>query len=91
MAPPYTPARGQKKGTAKPFTRYSQFDAAMGRYVLVHQPDPTLMVRRAAASVIPGGIVAFREQYFHAAGCSTIPIVDQWLLVEESLSSGFRE
>ena len=37
------------------------FDAAVGRYVLVHQPDPTAMVRRAAASVRTGGIVAFHE------------------------------
>ena len=37
------------------------FDAAVGRYVLVHQPDPTATVRRAAAAVRPGGIVAFHE------------------------------
>jgi hypothetical protein len=33
--------------------------------VLVHQPNPTLMVRRAATAVRPGGIVAFMEPALH--------------------------
>jgi 2-polyprenyl-3-methyl-5-hydroxy-6-metoxy-1,4-benzoquinol methylase len=37
------------------------FDAAVGRYVLVHQPDPAGTVRRAAGAVRRGGIVAFQE------------------------------
>jgi 2-polyprenyl-3-methyl-5-hydroxy-6-metoxy-1,4-benzoquinol methylase len=73
--------------TDESITRYSQFDAAIGRYVLVHQPDPTLLVRRAAAVVRPGGIIAFQEPYFHVAGSATIPTVDLWRRVEESLSA----
>ena len=37
------------------------FDAAIGRYILVHQPDPVAMIRRAAGAVRSGGIVAFHE------------------------------
>lgn len=37
------------------------FDAAVGRFFLVHQADPIVTVRRAAAAVRPGGIVAFEE------------------------------
>ena len=37
------------------------FDAAVGRYVLIHQPDPAGTVRRAAEAVRRGGIVAFQE------------------------------
>ena len=37
------------------------FDAAVGRYVLPHHPDPVAMIRRAAAAVYPGGVVAFHE------------------------------
>ena len=33
------------------------FDAALGRYVLVHQSDPVAMVRRAATVVRPGGVI----------------------------------
>jgi SAM-dependent methyltransferase len=37
------------------------FDAAVGRYVLVHQPDPVAMIKRATSTVRPGGVVAFHE------------------------------
>src|SRR5262249_54442913 len=37
------------------------FDAALGRYVLLHQRDPIAMIRRAASAVRPGGVVAFHE------------------------------
>jgi SAM-dependent methyltransferase len=37
------------------------FDAALSRYVLVHQRDPVAMIQRAASAVRPGGIVAFHE------------------------------
>jgi len=41
------------------------FDAAIGRFVLIHQADPAAMIRRAAAVVRPGGIVAFLEPALH--------------------------
>jgi 2-polyprenyl-3-methyl-5-hydroxy-6-metoxy-1,4-benzoquinol methylase len=42
--------------------RYSQpFDLAFGRYVLMHQPDPSHMVRAAASVLRPGGTLAFHE------------------------------
>jgi 2-polyprenyl-3-methyl-5-hydroxy-6-metoxy-1,4-benzoquinol methylase len=37
------------------------FDAAVGRYVLLHQADPVAMIRRAAAAVRRQGVVAFHE------------------------------
>jgi 2-polyprenyl-3-methyl-5-hydroxy-6-metoxy-1,4-benzoquinol methylase len=37
------------------------FDAVVGRWVLMYQPDPAAAVRRAARRVRPGGIVAFLE------------------------------
>jgi 2-polyprenyl-3-methyl-5-hydroxy-6-metoxy-1,4-benzoquinol methylase len=73
--------------TDETIAKYSKFDAAIGRYVLVHQQDPTLMVTRAAAAVRPGGIVAFQEPYFHASGSAAIPTLDLWRLVEESLEA----
>ena len=53
------------------------FDAAIGRCVLVHQPDPAATVRRTAAAVRPGGIVAFMEPATHVSGHSMpeIPLV----------------
>jgi ubiquinone/menaquinone biosynthesis C-methylase UbiE len=37
------------------------FDAVVGRWILMYQPDPAAAVRRAAGLVRPGGIVAFLE------------------------------
>ena len=51
--------------SAEHLPELAPFDAAFGRYVLVHQPDPALMVRRAAAAVRPGGVIAFHEPALH--------------------------
>ena len=64
------------------------FDAAVGRYVLHHQPDPVAMVRRAAGAVRHGGIVAFHEPAGHIGG-HTLPMVDLYVELERSLSSVF--
>jgi SAM-dependent methyltransferase len=37
------------------------FDLVVGRYILVHQPDPASLIRFAASHVRPGGVVAFHE------------------------------
>jgi predicted O-methyltransferase YrrM len=37
------------------------FDAVVGRYVLLFQPDPAAMVRRLAAHARPGGVIFFHE------------------------------
>jgi ubiquinone/menaquinone biosynthesis C-methylase UbiE len=46
------------------------FDAAIGRLVLIHQRDPAAMIRRAAAVVRPGGVIAFLEPALHLDGHS---------------------
>ena len=37
------------------------FDAVVGRYVLVFNPDPATMLKSAARLVRPGGVIAFHE------------------------------
>jgi ubiquinone/menaquinone biosynthesis C-methylase UbiE len=37
------------------------FDAAVGRFVLMYQADPTETIRRVAENVRPGGVFAFQE------------------------------
>jgi ubiquinone/menaquinone biosynthesis C-methylase UbiE len=39
-------------------------DAVVGRFVMIHQRDPTAALRRVAAWVRPGGLVAFQETEF---------------------------
>jgi ubiquinone/menaquinone biosynthesis C-methylase UbiE len=43
------------------FQAASSFDAVVGRYVLVHQPDPVAAIRHAARQVRPDGIIVFHE------------------------------
>ena len=43
------------------FTTTDQFDALVGRYVLLYQPDPSSTIRSLLRSVKPGGIVVFHE------------------------------
>ena len=40
------------------------FDAAIGRFVLMHLGDPAASLRRVAAQVRPGGVIAFQESDF---------------------------
>lgn len=51
------------------------FDAALGRYVLVHQRDPVALIRRVASVVRSGGIVAFHEVAIHAYTSEALPSV----------------
>jgi ubiquinone/menaquinone biosynthesis C-methylase UbiE len=37
------------------------FDLVIGRYILVHQPEPVAFLRKAARLVRPGGALAFHE------------------------------
>lgn len=58
------------------------FDAAIGRYVLIHQRDPVGLVRRAASVVRPGGIVAFQEPVFQIKG-TALPKIDLYNYVRD--------
>jgi SAM-dependent methyltransferase len=37
------------------------FDAVVGRYVLLFQPDPTMMLRKLVRQLCPGGVIVFHE------------------------------
>jgi SAM-dependent methyltransferase len=63
------------------------FDAVVGRYILMFQPDPVAMLRKLAANVRTGGVVVFQEPY--RGGIRSFPpvaIYDRgWELVDETL------
>jgi SAM-dependent methyltransferase len=52
-----------------------EFDAVVGRWFLMHVPDPVAVLRRARDVVRPGGIVAFQESDFTNPP-GTIPATD---------------
>ena len=66
------------------------FDAVVGRYVLQFIPDPSATLRRLAANVVPGGVVAFHE--IDWTGHRSFPAVELWdrccRLATEALAAG---
>jgi ubiquinone/menaquinone biosynthesis C-methylase UbiE len=71
------------------FPAQSGFDAAVGRYILPHQADPVAMIRRAAAAVRRGGIVAFHEPVSEVCG-RTFPTMALYVTAERRLNAAFR-
>jgi hypothetical protein len=62
------------------------FDAAIDRYILPHQLDPVAMIRRAAASVRPGSVIAFHEIAFgYQHQFQTLPTVEVYDKISQSL------
>src|SRR5262245_44410577 len=52
------------QGDPAEMTFEQPFDAVVGRYVLVFQPDPAAMLRKLVAHLRPGGVVVFHEPDF---------------------------
>jgi 2-polyprenyl-3-methyl-5-hydroxy-6-metoxy-1,4-benzoquinol methylase len=49
-----------------------QFDAIVGRIVLMYYPDPVDTIRKLARHVRPGGLIVFQE--FDTANCRSLPV-----------------
>jgi SAM-dependent methyltransferase len=77
-----------RDGDPTDMTFNEPFDAVVGRYVLMFQPDPASMLRRVAAHARRGGVVVFHEPY--RGGIRSHPPVrlfDQaWGLVDDTFS-----
>jgi ubiquinone/menaquinone biosynthesis C-methylase UbiE len=71
------------------FPAQTGFDAALGRYILISQADPVAMIKRAAAAVRPGGIIAFHEPASEVCG-RTFPAMDIYTAAERRLNAAFR-
>jgi len=64
------------EGDFRTATFDAPFDAAIGRFVLMYQGDPSAAIRAASDRVRPGGIVAFQEADWTAL--TMYPAVDLW-------------
>jgi len=53
------------------------FDLVIGRYILVHQPEPVALLRKAARLVQPGGALAFHEVRMGST-TKSFPYVPLW-------------
>jgi ubiquinone/menaquinone biosynthesis C-methylase UbiE len=73
------------------FMTTDPFDALVGRYVLLYQPDPSSTIRSLLRSVKPGGIVVFHEFDLPGPDASypPCPLYDQvGMLVSEVFRRG---
>ena len=66
------------------------FDCVIGRYVLIHQPEPIDFLCTAARLVRPGGIIAFHEVDV-AGGFNSWPRVWRWDAAGNLILAAFRE
>ena len=53
------------------FPRYGEFDAVIGRFILVHMPDPAAVLRTIARSTRPGTLIVSMEMDMSTASAST--------------------
>src|SRR3981081_2453148 len=67
----------ERAGAREDFPAPLPFDLAIGRYVLVHQADPSTFIRAVASHVRPGGIVAFHEIALYGE-CESLPPIPVW-------------
>ena len=51
-------------GDCVELSRQREFDAVVGRLVLIYQPDPAATLRELSKYLRPGGIIAFQEFNF---------------------------
>jgi SAM-dependent methyltransferase len=78
-----------KLASDESFPTQTIFDAVLGRYILISQADPVAMIRRAAAAVRRGGVVAFHEPATEVCG-RTFPAIDLYVTAERRLNEAFR-
>jgi SAM-dependent methyltransferase len=75
--------------TVEDFLSIESFDVAVGRYVLIFQPDPAAFIRSVCDRVRPGGVIAFHEislyRPYHA-----LPSYPAWETMAKCLSLGFK-
>jgi SAM-dependent methyltransferase len=72
------------------FSDHDPFDFVVGRYVLIHQPDPVDFLRTAARLVRPGGIFALHEVDL-TGGFNSRPCVVRWDAAGNLILAAFQE
>jgi SAM-dependent methyltransferase len=67
------------------FVADNPFDLVVGRYVLIHQDDPTAIIKRALKCVKSGGTVAFHELCIAAPFAESRPKAKLWDQVAKTI------
>ena len=67
------------------------FDLVIGRYVLIHQPDPVAFIRSASGHLRHGGVLALHELCFDGQPITrSRPVVAEWDRVGALIQEAFR-
>ena len=74
--------------SAEAFASEGLFDLVVGRYILIHQPDPASLLRTAARLVKPSGSIAFHEVRLRQK-CDSVPNVPLFELIEKLIRMAF--
>jgi ubiquinone/menaquinone biosynthesis C-methylase UbiE len=72
------------------FSGIEPFDMVVGRYVLIHQPDPVGFIHTAAGLGRPGGVLAFHELGVHRQSIQSVPGVALWQQAWEWIRLAFE-
>jgi SAM-dependent methyltransferase len=77
------------QGDPSEMTFAEPFDAVVGRYVLMYQPDPAAVVRQLVTRLRPGAVVMFHEPYRDGVrSFPPMPTYDRaWQLVDDSFGA----
>ena len=75
--------------SAEEFSADEPFDIVIGRYILVHQPEPVALLRNAARRVRPGGALAFHEIWM-GEDTTSFPCVPLWDLTVNLVRTALR-
>jgi SAM-dependent methyltransferase len=70
------------------FDSAEMFDAVIGRFVLLYQPDPIAILRRFRNFLKPNGIIAFQETDMETA--SQVPTSETFRRVRSWILGGFK-
>ena len=68
---------GFVRASVEEFSVYEPFDLVIGRYILVHQPEPVALLRKAARLLRSGGGLAFHEVRM-GSDTKSLPYVPLW-------------
>ena len=77
-----------REGDPAEMTFEQPFDAMVGRYVLMFQPDPTTMLRKLTAHVRQGGVVVFHEP--DRDGVRSFPTIANYQRGTQMIDETFR-
>jgi 2-polyprenyl-3-methyl-5-hydroxy-6-metoxy-1,4-benzoquinol methylase len=70
------------------FDSAEMFDAVIGRFVLLYQPDPSAILRRFRNFLKPNGIIAFQEMDMETV--SQVPTSETFIRVRSWILGGFK-